>query len=189
MKILVSQGINTLYIKYKCTAYPCESYHFNYTWKTLEWPHHFTERGSLGILNLFDPVTVKWLTWDRGMSGQLYICVCGIDFISVSTIFYLTLKLSDDVVLFIHSLTISQYYKLYNARTTYINCNSKSNFVGGNHPLDRWSLYHINYFPCLVFTEIFEDTKGLIRIRISQKGRKYKEKGQKDKQWSTKHYT
>ena len=88
----------------------------------------------------------------------------------------------------IHSFP-SQYYKLYNARTTNVNCNSKSNFVDGNHPLDRWSLYHINYFPCLVFTEIFEDTEGLIRIRISKKGRKYKEKGQKDKQWSTKHYT
>ena len=103
MKTLVSQGIHTLYIKYKCTAYPCESYHFNYTWKTLAWPHHSTERGSLGILNLFDPVTVKCLTWDREMSGQLCICVCGIDCISVSTIFYLTLKLSDGVVLFIHS--------------------------------------------------------------------------------------
>jgi hypothetical protein len=33
----------------------------------------------------------------------------------------------------------------------------------------------------------FEDTKGVIRIRISKKNRQHKEKVQKDKQRSTKH--
>ena len=40
--------------------------------------------------------------------------------------------------------------------------------------------------------EEFEDTKGVIRIHKSKKDRQYnsqKEKGPKDKQWSTKHYT
>ena len=39
----------------------------------------------------------------------------------------------------------------------------------------------------------FEDTKGVTRIRKSKKDRQLmqwtKEKGQKDKQWSIKHYT
>ena len=35
--------------------------------------------------------------------------------------------------------------------------------------------------------EEFEDTKGVIRIRISKKNRQHKEKVQKDKQLSTKH--
>jgi hypothetical protein len=35
--------------------------------------------------------------------------------------------------------------------------------------------------------EEFEDTKGVIRIRISMKNRQHKEKVQKDKQRSTKH--
>ena len=33
----------------------------------------------------------------------------------------------------------------------------------------------------------FEDTKGVIRIRISKKNRQHKEKVQKDNQLSTKH--
>jgi hypothetical protein len=40
--------------------------------------------------------------------------------------------------------------------------------------------------------EKFVDTKGVIRSRKSEKGRQcnvQKKKGQKDKQWSTKHYT
>jgi hypothetical protein len=35
--------------------------------------------------------------------------------------------------------------------------------------------------------EEFEDTKGVIRIRISKKNRQHKEKVEKDKQLSTKH--
>jgi hypothetical protein len=40
--------------------------------------------------------------------------------------------------------------------------------------------------------EEFQDSKGVIIIRISKKNRQHngqKEKGQKDKQQSTKHYT
>jgi hypothetical protein len=39
---------------------------------------------------------------------------------------------------------------------------------------------------------MFEDAKGVIRIHISKKGKKFndqKEKGQKKKSLSTKHYT
>jgi len=38
---------------------------------------------------------------------------------------------------------------------------------------------------CNINQEEFEDTKGVIRNRISKKNRQHN--GQKDKQWSTKH--
>jgi hypothetical protein len=47
----------------------------------------------------------------------------------------------------------------------------------------------LNLFWCLLYRqEEFDDTKGVIWIRKSKKNRQWpKEKGQKDKQWSTKH--
>jgi len=45
------------------------------------------------------------------------------------------------------------------------------------------------HFPALVQEAEFEDTKVVIKILKSKKDRWSKEKGQMDKQRSTKHYT
>jgi ATP-dependent RNA helicase DOB1 len=50
----------------------------------------------------------------------------------------------------------------------------------------RWVINYL-YF---LFKKSFEDTKGVIRIRkLKDTTQRSKEKGQKDKQRSTKHYT
>jgi len=50
-------------------------------------------------------------------------------------------------------------------------------------------LFMTFYFYITWNWEMFEDTKGVIKSRISKKERQYNDQKKKDKQWSTKQYT
>ena len=44
-------------------------------WKTLAWPHHFTQRESLGPLNWFNPTTFYWSACSKHGKGTV-VCLC-----------------------------------------------------------------------------------------------------------------
>jgi hypothetical protein len=85
---------------------------FSNIWKTIAWQYDFTNRWGLNPYNYFNPATLYWSACTKpGKWEVMYLCIRGIDFVSVSTIFLIAFwNCSDSVVIIV--LKRSQWHDI-----------------------------------------------------------------------------